>query len=622
MNSDNKLVAAAKRAARHHSRETNLTYQQSLEAIAQQAGRSTWKAFLDKPVAINAEALEAANEPDFSAITPAEHINAVVRYGQHLDALSFRAHTRSQDDHSAVLRYELASGKYHGVDARGLSLDDLALSLKKQNKLSRMPRYYDDVSLHIGTVEIEGVEVRANIRSMTDDYGGIYDICATLDGAMPEDHIFGHIEIPAPYESTQRYGTIMREDEGKHSLPDQIKKGLTKALHGRDGYAVKEMAKNGPVATDNLGPIVAMTKRGVDVRLKHGFNLMAFSPAGTGRMAGITVPALLSDDTASYIVHDDGQLHQITSGHRASLGPVIVIRLDGETRDGFNPFSREWLPPKGDPAPHVEALAVSICDGDSRMTHMVFETAMKLIKQNGETNLKQIHDEIATMRDQPFARKVLMAIHPLVDTIGHAVTGKNTFGPDVLRASKSPSTIYILRDPRKSNGSRNRLASLFQTALWLHYYTWTGKYKALPGKRHLRQINTLIHDYHAMASIPLLPDIMDISRDAGASVILTGATAASLTEKHGKGFDIHMIQASTHMTIVLAQSNRDELEMIDPQHILDWNEVSQLGEGDCIMGSNRVRALARLTLPFFFKRKDLLLRAYNPRRGRGPKPVG
>jgi hypothetical protein len=94
----------------------------------------------------------------------------------------------------------------------------------------------------------------------------------------------------------------------------------------------------------------------------------------------------------------------------------------------------------------------------------------------------------------------------------------------------------------------------------------------------------------------------------------------SLEEKHpDEGWDMH---CHAHVNMILTQSERSELAVIDHGGELDWNEVSSLKQGQCILGTSGLSIHARFDLPFFFRRKDLIMRAWNPRSGKGPPPVG
>lgn len=617
MNTDDKLVAAAKRAARRLSRETGQSHQLCLDLVARRVGKSTWTGFLHDPVPVDEASIEAASEPDFSAMIGRDQARAIVRHGLRLEAVSFHARPRSREDGSAILSYVLADGREWPIDARGLSLPDLARNCLSARQWAEIPRFDHCLDLDTGTPTIADVMMRSSVRTMTDGNLMMFDITATLDGGTPVDNQFGHFEK----ERSPAGPTIpWQPPEYRPNLSTRLTEGISRFVRGTNGHTIERLLRIGSLTTDREGPIVAVTPRGTDIRLKHGHNLFAFSPVGTGRLAGLTVPALLSDDTASYVVHDDGQLHEITSGHRASIGDIAVIRLDGDTRDSINPFSREWLPERKYRDRYLDALAASLVDNDQKKARLILEKALVLIARNGETSLREIHDEIARTRDHPLSREVLMAIHPLVDTLGHAACGTSSIGPGILRDSRRTATIYIIRNPRTSQGTRKRLASLLQTAIWLHASIYTEPYRPLPGKRHLRQMSTIIHDYHAMAAIPILPMMADTSRNHGTSVILSGNTAASLEEKHpDEGWWVHRY---AHVNMILTQSERSELALIDRGEELDWNEVCSLKQGQCILGTSGLSLHARFGLPFFFRRRDLIRRAWNPRSGKGPPPVG
>ena len=91
------------------------------------------------------------------------------------------------------------------------------------------------------------------------------------------------------------------------------------------------------------------------LKLPETLSVLCIAPPGTGKTASVVVPTILTGDRVSMIVNDvKPELHDITSGHRHSLGPVF--RLEWAARDDptagkifprWNPLSPRSLPDAG-----------------------------------------------------------------------------------------------------------------------------------------------------------------------------------------------------------------------------------------------------------------------------------
>ena len=65
---NDKILAAAKKAARRMARATGTSYQTCLDTVAQQAGRAHWSAFLADPVDVSVRQMHAASEGQTDAV--------------------------------------------------------------------------------------------------------------------------------------------------------------------------------------------------------------------------------------------------------------------------------------------------------------------------------------------------------------------------------------------------------------------------------------------------------------------------------------------------------------------------------------------------------------------------
>lgn len=614
MNTNKKLVAAARRAARVLARAQNKSYQQCLDDVAKQAGRPTWTAFLADPLPVDENAYAAATEPDFSQIAANDHITAIVRHAQQINAVSFIASPRAWNDISPTLEFTREDGSVWPIDARGLDLDTIADACLP-NYPRRRPDY-DNICYDMGEdmPTIDGSLMRALVRTTWNATPELVGLSATIDGSKPQK-----LDLPVPPREPKvphsQNPTITNRTAPRPTIIATAKH----MLFGANEIALKAMLKRGPLDTDH-GPVVGITDRGKRIRLEPGRNLCAFSPPGTGRLAGIAIPALVTDEHTSYIVHDDGQLLNHTSGWRAAMGTVGVIRLDGGSRDAINPFGRDWIPERKYIKHHCDVLAKSIAPDDLRVTRLIAETASNLIAAHGETTLRAIYEQINSQRDHPQAMSAIALLMPLVDALAHEAIGRSTINPDMLRGinNEPPLTLYIVRDPT-SSGARNRLAALIQSAIWLKTLTCGPGGKLPDGRQNgKRQVTTLIHDFHQMPQMPMLHDALSMGRSYGSGVIVMGPTIQTTQQYQDLEW---MLPALSHLNLVLGQSDASELAQIDGYKQIEWNEASKLQHGRAIALTNSGMNTVRFRLPFFFEQPDMLARVYNPRTGQGPKPV-
>ena len=130
MNTESKLVAAAKRAARRISHAENVPYQNALDRVARQAGRSSWSAFVADPVAIDQAAADAASEPDFAKVSPDAHLVGAIDYGISIGARALLARPEILGHPARLVYCSARSDEFdHPIDARGISVAAMVTSL-------------------------------------------------------------------------------------------------------------------------------------------------------------------------------------------------------------------------------------------------------------------------------------------------------------------------------------------------------------------------------------------------------------------------------------------------------------------------------------------------------------
>ena len=79
---------------------------------------------------------------------------------------------------------------------------------------------------------------------------------------------------------------------------------------------------------------------------------LCVAPPGTGKTTGVVVPTILDCDTVSMIINDPKpELKQLTSGYRATVGPVFIMNWAGQDEPergiyypSWNPLSPEHIP--------------------------------------------------------------------------------------------------------------------------------------------------------------------------------------------------------------------------------------------------------------------------------------
>ena len=170
MNTESKLVAAAKRAARKISHAENIPHQTALDRVARQAGRSTWSAFVADPVAIDRTSADAASEPDFTTMSPEAHLLGAIDHGISIGARALVARPEVAGKAARLVYCSSRSEDFdHPIDARGISVTAMIASL------AIAPSIEDGrVRIQDGTFAFE-----------LDDLGGASQLRLSLDEKLP-----------------------------------------------------------------------------------------------------------------------------------------------------------------------------------------------------------------------------------------------------------------------------------------------------------------------------------------------------------------------------------------------------------------------------------------------------
>lgn len=146
MNSTEKLVAAAQRAARKLSRAEGISYQTSLDRIAISVGRSTWSSFLAAPVAVDQTAALAAAEPDFTRISPDGHLHAAIEYGGSINARALLARPAIGGSPAGLTYSSERAVEYDlPIDARGISVQAMIAAIATSGSSSGAKTVLQDI---------------------------------------------------------------------------------------------------------------------------------------------------------------------------------------------------------------------------------------------------------------------------------------------------------------------------------------------------------------------------------------------------------------------------------------------------------------------------------------------
>lgn len=354
---------------------------------------------------------------------------------------------------------------------------------------------------------------------------------------------------------------------------------------------------------------------------------MAFSPVGIGRMSGFSVPAILTDDRASLIVHDDGRHFQITSGHRATLGDVAVIRFDDHPTAAINPFGREWLPAWPDAlVPYCIAIARSLSPGDSGIASTIAAVAIDLIRQNSYTSIPEMYLELRAAAQSKTERHAALRLKPFARTAGLATTTDTTVLPRALRGTLDPDganrpfTLYIIE-----NAATGRLFSplkaAIQTAIWFHATSW-GPGEGLPdgSTNGPCPITVVLTDFHRAPAMPDLAAAMSVGTLKAISTIITGSSLRSVAHLHQADFE-SAIRPMVTAWVIPTQSDPDECQIIDPEGRIGVTAMQHTPYGRAILSIPNSSDLFEMRMTPFYQDRKLQKRAYDAQRRTGPRPL-
>lgn len=81
------------------------------------------------------------------------------------------------------------------------------------------------------------------------------------------------------------------------------------------------------------------------LKLNEYMSVLCIAASGAGKTAGVVIPTIFESDKMSLVINDPkGELFPVTSGHRASLGPVFRINFCGVDNPAEGVFWPTWNP--------------------------------------------------------------------------------------------------------------------------------------------------------------------------------------------------------------------------------------------------------------------------------------
>ena len=140
---------------------------------------------------------------------------------------------------------------------------------------------------------------------------------------------------------------------------------LTKEFnpHGKDLYDEKSSRKANAADIKKMGKFAWKTKMGLfqgfmmvlgyfkdgkvskPLMMDETLSVLCVAPPGTGKTAGVVIPTIVECDNVSMIINDPKpELKQLTSGYRATVGPVFIMNWAGQDDPERGIFYPSWNP--------------------------------------------------------------------------------------------------------------------------------------------------------------------------------------------------------------------------------------------------------------------------------------
>lgn len=635
---NDKIIASAKKAARRLARASEASYQTCLDTIARNAGRPHWGAFLADPVRHDLDhSIVIADDGDHDSGDAFPDI---------ADPVARRDLTTTVDIVSDAIRSAVRMGRDAVGHERGRlrswsvggSSDGIGIPAHLVRHLPRAILSFADA--RIGERGTFGF--RFDDREMALVVGRDDSLVVSLKGLKPAEW-FGRFR---PGDRIEADGTVVKgpEHEPRRVSPFsralQRRVGIARSIVTRMGGGIGNEALREAVARrilsirkDGYGYSLGRLADGPAVFTEETLSVHVSAPPGTGKTAGAVMPAILTADHSSLIIHDERNQWEMTSGYRETLGPVHVINFGGPSNSSLNPLHVDWVPRDGtERAIYVSRLAEAIHPEDDHASAYMAEAILRTLETSGPTCFGDVAALLEGRvgkggHDGMQAGRTILALAPFLSEQVAACTTDSGLRPDDLRGVPSlfdqgwnPITVYLVRG-RHGSGS-GKVAALVQTAIWHHAIGDAPGSTRPDGSRvGPLAVNMILDGCEALAPMPMLGCALERGRATKVGHIVVSNTRGGLPRLFAGRLE-HDCMSLFAVQIVFCQNDVHEAERIAKRFgDLAASELCSMPRGRHLLIVQGSGDPMWMRTPLFFENPVLLQRTYNPRTRLGPSPV-
>jgi len=640
MTDNDKTIASAKKAARRMARATDASYQNCLDTIARKAGRAHWGAFLKDPVEIDESATERSDprpavmpgEPGVSDVAAkADQLTRIILLKailNDMDAIGLRSGSiqtwrigeSSQEEHVP----EAVRSHMQGAFSRLVGHD------------AGQAGSYGFVFEGKACVLVVGEDDSLRISLRGADLASWFGSLSPSDRVAPD----GTMAI-APWSSDDRGPSHDRPGRSGRA-PGILASILTKMDRVRADDPVRRACARRLVGVGGWrgnGPLLGTTVDGRTLHMPESLPVLVAAPPGVGKTAGTVIPTILTAERTCLVVHDETDLWETTSGTRAALGDVHVLRLDGRPSKGsLNPLHPLWVP--SDPttrSTYLRCLASAASPEDVGAAARIHDAMVAEIATSSNPTLagaamRLRRDDPADAWRDPACARAFAAMEPLLDAGVVSCTSDASIAPADLRGTAGrrtaegwttwrPSTLYVVRG-RTSGERHGRVAAILQAAIWSHVLAH-GPSGSTPGGAvsGTLPLMTIIEGCGRLPTMPMLATALEMGRSARVGHMIVGHTSRDVTrlldERHR-----HAHESLFAMRIVHRQNDVVEAATVATRfQDLDTTDVLTMGNDRHLLSVQNAGKPLWMRTRFFFQDPELLTMTYNHRTGKGPRPV-
>ena len=641
-NDNDRIIASARKAARRMARTSDSSYQSCLDAMAQKAGRAHWGAYIADPVPHDAPSTAerpVTQEQPTGSDDPSSDEASIASPVPHVEAL------RADGILTAVLRQAVLLGH----DAIGLERGILRMwTIGGSSNTIDLPKETSR-HMHGAMTRLVGIDWREpgpfpfrfeglDMALVTGPHG---DAMMSLKG-MPTALAFGTF---APGDRVAANGDIVRMPR---NVTDAIRgrparTGIGAMIRARFGRGSRDETLKEAVAAryvttspDDGDFTLGRVVDGPEIRIEAAMPVMVASPPATGKTAGVVMPMILTADGCSLVVHDERDMWEMTSGHRATLGPVHVLNLSGPSNGSLNPLHADWTPKdRDDLQGYVSALCDVIHPDDRDCSAYLTNIVLHVVATARLPSFRSVHDHLEAAVGTPhehLARRSMARLEPfMTDRVVGCTTARglrpgDLRGEDRREAARGlggrrPTTVYIVRGIMGGRPA-GLVASVLQTAIWHHaLMSGPGEIRADGSRTGPLRIQVLMDGCARLEPMPKLSVALEQGRAKQMGHVLVASNSQGVShlfdDRHRDDY-----MSLFGMEIVLSQNDpRAVSGIVDRYEGIDAKDVFSMPRGRHLLGMQRMKKPMWIETPVFFRIPKLLARTFNPRTGLGPRPV-